>query len=182
MQTIRSRLSEQYRLPFNSNPSFYLFPTHCIPPRRCLDTRILAPLPYYHLFRLQLFMIKRMASKITAHIGGHHYHHQHQSKTAGYPLPSPADSTISYPESTNVTPGVPVYEHRESISTQRTSASTGDADSQPSLMKDPNAPAQARFPGRKTQRPKGTYRLSDFIIQRTLGTGSFGRVHLGTRA
>lgn len=31
---------------------------------------------------------------------------------------------------------------------------------------------------RKTQRPKGTYRLSDFIIQRTLGTGSFGRVHL----
>ncbi|KAF9005800.1 kinase-like protein [Hymenopellis radicata] len=27
-------------------------------------------------------------------------------------------------------------------------------------------------------RPKGTYRLTDFIIQRTLGTGSFGRVHL----
>lgn len=28
-------------------------------------------------------------------------------------------------------------------------------------------------------RPKGSYRLSDFIIQRTLGTGSFGTVHLG---
>jgi hypothetical protein len=28
-------------------------------------------------------------------------------------------------------------------------------------------------------RQKGTYRLADFIIQRTLGTGSFGRVHLG---
>ena len=28
-------------------------------------------------------------------------------------------------------------------------------------------------------RPKGLYRLSDFIIQRTLGTGSFGTVHLG---
>ncbi|KAK0226608.1 kinase-like domain-containing protein [Armillaria fumosa] len=27
-------------------------------------------------------------------------------------------------------------------------------------------------------RPKGSYRLEDFIIQRTLGTGSFGRVHL----
>ncbi|KAH9927799.1 kinase-like domain-containing protein [Fomitopsis serialis] len=27
-------------------------------------------------------------------------------------------------------------------------------------------------------RPKGSYRLGDFIIQRTLGTGSFGRVHL----
>lgn len=29
-------------------------------------------------------------------------------------------------------------------------------------------------------RPKGSYRLSDFIIQRTLGTGSFGTVHLGS--
>lgn len=28
-------------------------------------------------------------------------------------------------------------------------------------------------------KPKGSYRLEDFIIQRTLGTGSFGRVHLG---
>jgi len=28
------------------------------------------------------------------------------------------------------------------------------------------------------QRPKGNYKLTDFIIQRTLGTGSFGRVHL----
>jgi len=32
---------------------------------------------------------------------------------------------------------------------------------------------------RAPTRPKGTYRLADFIIQRTLGTGSFGRVHLG---
>ncbi|KAF9463591.1 kinase-like domain-containing protein [Collybia nuda] len=31
---------------------------------------------------------------------------------------------------------------------------------------------------RVIKRPKGTYRLSDFIVQRTLGTGSFGRVHL----
>ncbi|EKM53625.1 uncharacterized protein PHACADRAFT_98884 [Phanerochaete carnosa HHB-10118-sp] len=30
----------------------------------------------------------------------------------------------------------------------------------------------------QVRRPTGTYRLSDFIIQRTLGTGSFGRVHL----
>lgn len=28
------------------------------------------------------------------------------------------------------------------------------------------------------KRPKGSYRLSDFIIERILGTGSFGRVHL----
>jgi hypothetical protein len=32
---------------------------------------------------------------------------------------------------------------------------------------------------RVIKRPKGTYRLTDFIVQRTLGTGSFGRVHLG---
>lgn len=31
----------------------------------------------------------------------------------------------------------------------------------------------------QVRRPKGSYRLSDFIIHRTLGTGSFGRVHLG---
>lgn len=36
----------------------------------------------------------------------------------------------------------------------------------------------ARTPA-ATVRPKGAYRLADFLIQRTLGTGSFGRVHLG---
>lgn len=30
-----------------------------------------------------------------------------------------------------------------------------------------------------SQRPKGHYSLRDFSILRTLGTGSFGRVHLG---
>lgn len=35
---------------------------------------------------------------------------------------------------------------------------------------------------RAVRRPRGTYRLNDFIIQRTLGTGSFGRVHLGKLA
>lgn len=33
---------------------------------------------------------------------------------------------------------------------------------------------------RVAHRAKGIYRLTDFIVQRTLGTGSFGRVHLGT--
>jgi hypothetical protein len=35
-------------------------------------------------------------------------------------------------------------------------------------------------PPKLVRRPRGVYRLSDFIIQRTLGTGSFGRVHLGS--
>ena len=30
-----------------------------------------------------------------------------------------------------------------------------------------------------SKRPKGHYSLTDFAILRTLGTGSFGRVHLG---
>ncbi|KAF6761125.1 AGC/PKA protein kinase [Ephemerocybe angulata] len=119
-------------------------------------------------------MIKRMASKITAHIGGHHYH---QGKTVGLPPPSPAASNTSYSDSTGVSTGIPagapVYEHRESISTERTSASVGDAGSQMDIT-----PVQGPRFVRKTQRPKGSYRLSDFIIQRTLGTGSFGRVHL----
>lgn len=30
-----------------------------------------------------------------------------------------------------------------------------------------------------SQRPKGRYSLTDFTLMRTVGTGSFGRVHLG---
>jgi serine/threonine protein kinase len=59
-------------------------------------------------------------------------------------------------------------DYRGSISTDRTSASQGDTEEIVETRR-------VRLP----QRPKGTYRLSDFIIQRTLGTGSFGRVHLG---
>lgn len=68
----------------------------------------------------------------------------------------------------------PIFEKRGSVSTQRTSASditdgTSSADPDTPLMR-----AQLRV-----TRPKGTYCLADFIIKRTLGTGSFGRVHLG---
>ena len=59
-------------------------------------------------------------------------------------------------------------DYRGSISTARTSASQDDTEEIVETRR-------VRLP----QRPKGTYRLSDFIIQRTLGTGSFGRVHLG---
>lgn len=30
-----------------------------------------------------------------------------------------------------------------------------------------------------SRRPKGRYSLNDFTLMRTVGTGSFGRVHLG---
>jgi len=111
-----------------------------------------------------LYMIKRMATKITAHIGGHQ---QHNGK--GLP-PTPNSGLDSSLDS--------LYDHRESISTERTSASLGDVGH---MMATLTVNPTPRFvPQRRAQRPKGTYRLSDFIIQRTLGTGSFGRVHLGT--
>jgi hypothetical protein len=61
-----------------------------------------------------------------------------------------------------------MYDHRGSVSTDRTSSS----------MEDTGEAVQTKRK-RTPQRPKGTYRLSDFLIHRTLGTGSFGRVHLG---
>lgn len=36
---------------------------------------------------------------------------------------------------------------------------------------------EVRLPA--SQRPKGRYSLNDFSMMRTVGTGSFGRVHLG---
>ncbi|KIJ15548.1 hypothetical protein PAXINDRAFT_169011 [Paxillus involutus ATCC 200175] len=72
------------------------------------------------------------------------------------PIPTPSLHTLS-------------EYHRASVSTARTSMTES------SLRDDLDQP----FPlPRVTFRPKASYKLSDFIIQRTLGTGSFGRVHL----
>ena len=43
-------------------------------------------------------------------------------------------------------------------------------------------PAQPVIQIQNSQRTTGRYSLNDFIIHRTLGTGSFGRVHLGAYA
>ncbi|KAG6853513.1 cAMP-dependent protein kinase catalytic subunit [Blastosporella zonata] len=68
------------------------------------------------------------------------------------------------------------FDYRASISTARTSVS-GWSDkregSMQSVAEEPKTATQ-----RVIKRPKGSYRLTDFIIHRTLGTGSFGRVHL----
>ncbi|KAF4563104.1 camp-dependent protein kinase catalytic subunit [Pleurotus pulmonarius] len=65
------------------------------------------------------------------------------------------------------------FDHRGSISTERTSFSDlskrGD-----SLDILPEEPMQPRL----VKKTRGSYKLADFVIQRTLGTGSFGRVHL----
>jgi protein kinase A len=57
--------------------------------------------------------------------------------------------------------------HRGSISTTRTSLTDSSMQDDEPLIPLPRA------------RPRASYKLADFIIQRTLGTGSFGRVHLG---
>ncbi|THH26720.1 hypothetical protein EUX98_g7469 [Antrodiella citrinella] len=58
------------------------------------------------------------------------------------------------------------------LSSQRTSVSEW---SKRQENTDPAVPPQVPL---QMRRPKGTYRLTDFVIHRTLGTGSFGRVHL----
>lgn len=68
---------------------------------------------------------------------------------------------------------LPYYtEHRASISTQRTSLS--EWSKREDSMESTRSALQ--------KRPKATYSIQDFVIHRTLGTGSFGRVHLGNIA
>ena len=102
-------------------------------------------------------MIRRMTDKL-----GHltHAHQKHQ-QIPGLPPPTTTNTRI---------------EHRGSISTQRTSESSKRGES----VDDTRPPDESTFPYQR--RPKGTYRLCDFLFQRTLGTGSFGRVHLGMPA
>ncbi|KAH8996832.1 kinase-like domain-containing protein [Lactarius akahatsu] len=96
-------------------------------------------------------MIRRMTDKL-----GHLTHGHQKSQQPLSALPSTTHTHI---------------EHRGSISTQRTSESSKRGESV-----DDSRPADQSFPHQRRQ--KGTYRLSDFYFQRTLGTGSFGRVHL----
>lgn len=95
---------------------------------------------------------------------------QHQQAVAP-PTPTDSLATLSVANT-----------HRPSISTQRTSFSEAESSKQALhsdydrdvAMHDANPP----FPYPK--RDKGRYRYVDFDFLRTLGTGSFGRVHLGT--
>ncbi|KAF5383480.1 hypothetical protein D9757_006139 [Collybiopsis confluens] len=105
-------------------------------------------------------MLKRMTDKF-----GSHFHGSAKDLPSLHSPTSPPASSL-----------LPQYEHRGSISmsTDRTSLSTSDwckrGDSLDFIEEE-----QPFSPPKKT---KGTYRLDDFIIQRTLGCGSFGRVHL----
>jgi protein kinase A len=121
-----------------------------------------------------MLSIKRMAGKLGSHLS-----HQksdmkdelHQS------LPSPS-SSAQYSSGS----GASQFDYRGSISTERTSASDWSSKRGNSMegVEEESPDVEVEKPiERVPKRPKGSYRLSDFIVQRTLGTGSFGRVHLG---
>jgi hypothetical protein len=135
--------------------------------------------PRFHY--LAPFMIRRMAGKISAHIHHHHHPQQHQqlhgdedymgmNLDAGIPSQGSAYASTGYSDPSMGLSALSSLDHRESISTDRTD--TSQAESEGRFIQAP------RFSARP-QRPKGAYKLNDFNILRTLGTGSFGRVHLG---
>lgn len=110
-------------------------------------------------------MIRRMASKL--HIGNHRTVDSSDSSSA-------ASSSYASPQSVSTLS----HEHRASISTGRTSLHEWVKETSESMQQS-QRPIQVDEAALQVRRSKGSYRLSDFIIQRTLGTGSFGRVHLG---
>ena len=111
-------------------------------------------------------MIKRMASKL--HIGHHRVIDSSDASSASSSYTSAlSGSTLSLS-----------LEHRASISTERTSLHEW-VKTQNEVLQQAQRPIQTEEAALQVRRSKGSYRLSDFIIQRTLGTGSFGRVHLG---
>jgi protein kinase A len=126
-------------------------------------------------------MIKRMADKF-GHIG--------TSKIITDPSSSSATSSVLSRQSISVDSVLGLY--RGSISTQKTSISAvsewsnkREGSGMEIMEQERDAEPEAEAPQAVVRTPavvrrqKGAYRLSDFIIQRTLGTGSFGRVHLG---
>jgi len=115
-------------------------------------------------------MIRRMTDKLGHLTHGHPKSPQLQQQQQQLQLQQPVQS-LPLPATTHTH-----LEHRGSISTQRTSESSkrGESVDESRLLNESIFPYQ--------RRAKGTYRLADFLFQRTLGTGSFGRVHLGMPA
>jgi protein kinase A len=101
-------------------------------------------------------MIKRMTSKLTVHVGL---------------------GTKQQTMDEEHHPQMALHDHRGSISTDRTSGSQKQHDTVQVMEDVMSEPPQKQM--HLPVSPKGTYCLSDFNIQRTIGTGSFGRVHLG---
>ncbi|KAJ8697106.1 cAMP-dependent protein kinase catalytic subunit [Pleurotus ostreatus] len=128
-------------------------------------------------------MIKRMAGRFGSHLGHISKHEEDQltpqlassSAMVQHHILANSLGQGTIPHTLTHTPGHSQthFDHRGSISTERTSFSDlskrGD-----SLDVLPEEPMQPRL----VKKTRGSYKLADFVIQRTLGTGSFGRVHL----
>lgn len=112
-----------------------------------------------------------MAGKFGPHLGPHRIIEDSPSENEKQLPPTPISSAHSSSSLASR------FDYRASISTTRTSIS-GWSDRREggleSAKEEPKILIQ-----RMVKRSTGSYRLSDFIVQRTLGTGSFGRVHLG---
>ncbi|KAI5841091.1 catalytic subunit of the PKA [Morchella snyderi] len=109
------------------------------------------------------------------------YPHSHtsQQQHQNQPHQSNINSIINPPQ-----PGDYVRPYDNSSSQQNTPAHSDMIQSQSAGTNAGNAGSQERKPDEQPQQSstvrttKGKYSLGDFAIQRTLGTGSFGRVHL----
>lgn len=134
-------------------------------------------------------MLRRMTDKLLAHPG---------NRDHGSPSPTSTHNNIPSSSSlykhnpnhplapTSGHPQAPEYPlHRGSISTERTSES-GDrsylarpsVERHSSLSTPMDEDEELPLPP-QPRRVMGSYKLADFFFHRTLGTGSFGRVHLG---
>ncbi|KAJ7647818.1 kinase-like domain-containing protein [Roridomyces roridus] len=118
-------------------------------------------------------MIRRMADKL-GQLGHSSLHRGDDDVDSLHSLASPTSSQSAVSS---------YHDHRGSISTQATSMSEWSTDKRgfsglESDMEVVEEEMQLPALPQQHNRPRGVYRLSDFIIQRTLGTGSFGRVHL----
>jgi hypothetical protein len=105
-------------------------------------------------------MLKRMTSKL--HIGKPAQHGA--LSVAASPSPVKSSQKPSAMSTGRL-------DYRGSLSTERTSQSSKHDDTSFDNTALGSPPL--------VRRPRGHYKLCDFVIERTLGTGSFGRVHLG---
>jgi hypothetical protein len=97
---------------------------------------------------------------------------QHSRNLAMRPDVAAVQAPSPPPSAHSIRSSITLYEQAEIISIERNKAKEEPMEIQ---VEDPPPVVERQKP----RRTKGHYRLTDFIIQRTLGTGSFGRVHLG---
>ncbi|KKF95585.1 cAMP-dependent protein kinase type 2 [Ceratocystis platani] len=108
----------------------------------------------------------------------HHHHHNHpqqQTSHVGQPIPMQQQQQQPSAHGMISAPQVPAH-HTQGTSQQQQQQQQQQI---PQQSQQPQAQAQQQPAAVSEARvTKGKYTLQDFEIQRTLGTGSFGRVHL----